>query len=107
MKKYFSNTIRLLSITGSLILATSFYAHSAEFVSVTKDGANVRTGPSTDKPVYMELFKGYPLKVIERKGEWIKITDFEKDGGWVHSSLTEKGNLEIERLRQRIPPDSC
>ncbi|MEA3467281.1 MAG: SH3 domain-containing protein, partial [Thermodesulfobacteriota bacterium] len=43
---------------------------AAEVVSVKKDNVNVRSGPGTEFPVTMELFKGYPLKVLEKKGDW-------------------------------------
>jgi SH3-like domain-containing protein len=68
---------------------------SAETVSVLKDGTNVRTGPSKDDQVAMELFQGYPLKVEEKKGDWIKVSDFEKDGGWIHKALVTPGNTVI------------
>lgn len=102
MKSNLLKTLHALTVAISLLLVTTFSAFSAEFVSVTKDGANVRTGPSTDNPVYMELFKGYPLQVIERKGEWVKITDFEKDSGWIHSSLTKKGNTVIVSAKNKV-----
>jgi SH3-like domain-containing protein len=101
-KTDFFKSFCTLTIAGSLLLATAFSAHSTEYVSVTKDGANVRTGPSTNKPVYMELFKGYPLQVIERNGEWLKITDFEKDSGWIHSSLAKKGNTVIVSAKNKV-----
>jgi SH3-like domain-containing protein len=43
----------------------------------------------------MELFEGYPLKVIETQGEWLKIVDFENDSGWIHQSLVTDNNTEI------------
>lgn len=101
-QKYIPKTIRTLTIAGSLFIATAFNAYSTEYVSVTKDGANVRTGPSTDNPVYMELFKGYPLQVVDRKDEWIKVLDFEKDSGWIHSSLTEAGDTVIVSANNKV-----
>ncbi len=97
-----SQSIKALYLAGLIILTISSSAYSAEYVSVVKDGVNVRTGPSTDKPVYMELFKGYPLKVLEKKGDWLKITDFEKDTGWIHSSLTKTGNTVIVSASDKV-----
>lgn len=82
-------------LTGTFLLAVSVTAYSAEFVSIVKDGVNVRTGPSTDNPIYMELFQGYPLKVIDKKDDWLKVQDYENDSGWVYSSLVEAANTVI------------
>ncbi len=102
MKSMLLKSIKTITFTCFLLFSTAFSAHSAEYVSILKDGVNVRTGPSTDKPVYMELFKGYPLKVLERKGEWIKVSDFENDTGWVHSSLTTKGHTVIISASNKV-----
>lgn len=84
---------------GLLIAASSFFlvssSSAAGYVTVKKDNVNVRTGPSTSNPVYMELFKGYPLKVTSKKGDWSKITDFEGDTGWIHNSLLKNGDTVI------------
>jgi SH3-like domain-containing protein len=102
MKAKILQTIRTFSIAGSLLAMSCIPSFSAEYVSVVKDGTNVRTGPSTSDPVYMELFRGYPLKIAEKKGEWIKIQDFENDSGWIHSSLIEKGNTVIVNAESSV-----
>lgn len=101
MNTTFKNIIRTIVLTGSVLAATSLSVHSAEYVSVTKDGVNVRTGPSTSNPVYMELFQGYPLKVVDKKGDWLKIVDFEDDSGWIYSPLVEKRNTVIVNASSR------
>jgi len=78
---------KTLLLAGSLVLSSSIASFGADYVSIAKDGVNIRTGPSTDNPIYMELFKGYPLMIIEKKGDWFKVQDFEKDSGWVYSTL--------------------
>lgn len=91
---------------GIIVFASCFFlassAAAANYVSITKDNVNIRTGPSTSNPVYMELFKGYPLKVASKKGEWFKVTDFEGDSGWVHSSLTKSGNTVIVNAKKSV-----
>ena len=87
-----------INLIASLIIATVAFAsqsNAADYVSVIKDGVNVRTGPNLDSPVFMELPKGYPLKVVARDGNWLKVVDFEKDKGWIYSNLVEKGNTVI------------
>ncbi len=86
--------ISLLFLPG-LVLAQ-------QVVSVTKDGVNVRTGPGTEFPVYMELFQGYPLKVLEKKGDWLKVTDFENDTGWIYSPLVSPGTTVIVNAKKTI-----
>ncbi len=97
-KKY----LCLLSILGLVFLLFSSNSFGAEYMSVKKDNVNVRTGPGTDNPVSMELFAGYPLKVIKKQGEWIKFSDFEGDSGWIHSSLVTKGDSVIINAKKSI-----
>ena len=75
---------------------------SNETVSVLKDGANVRVSPSTDDQVAMELFQGYPLKVVEKKGDWLKVSDYENDTGWINKSLVGPGNTVIVNAKTPI-----
>jgi SH3-like domain-containing protein len=75
---------------------------SIESVSVLKDGTNVRTGPDLKDPVAMELFQGYPLKVVEKKGEWIKVSDFENDSGWINDKMVGPGNTVIVSAKSTI-----
>lgn len=62
----------------------------AEFVSIGGNTANIRKDPSTQSTVEWELAKGYPLKVTQKRGNWVKVRDFEGDLGWVYRPLTQK-----------------
>ncbi len=101
MKTRLFKTCKILALAGSIMISTSINISAAEYVQVVKDGVNVRTGPSTSDPVYMELFEGYPLQVIEKKDDWIKVRDFENDSGWIYSPLTEKANTVIVSAESR------
>jgi SH3-like domain-containing protein len=92
---------RCLLACSALVLLTTTSVY-AETVSVLKDGANVRTGPSTDDQVAMELFQGYPLKVVEKKGDWLKVSDYENDTGWINKSLIGPGNTVIVNAKTTI-----
>lgn len=59
-------------------------------VSVAGEKVNLRQGPSTNHPVLWELGKGFPLKIIGRKGKWLKVTDFENDVGWIYRDLVSR-----------------
>ena len=63
---------------------------AAEFVSISKDGINLRSGPDTKYASLYELPAGYPLQVLEKKGEWLKVKDYENDQGWVFSQMVTK-----------------
>lgn len=96
-----SRVCKIAIITFAFFLIPSL-SLAAQLVSVKKDSVNVRSGPGTEFPVAMELFKGYPLKVIEKKGKWLKITDFENDSGWIFSSLVTPGSTVIVNGKKSI-----
>lgn len=98
MKKQLQQLIIL--VTFSLFFSSSALAVS--FLSVTTDNANVRTGPGTKYPVAMELFKGYPLKVLKQQGEWYKVIDYEKDSGWIHDSIVKSNNSVIVNAKKSV-----
>ena len=72
------------NIILSFFTATSL---NAEMLSVKGDKVHLRSGPGTDYSIQWEYSSGFPVEVIERKGDWLKIKDFEKDTGWMHKSL--------------------
>jgi len=92
----------LLFVMTMTFLLFSANVFAAEYVSVKSDGVNVRTGPGTDKPVSMELFAGYPLKIIKKQGDWYKISDFENDTGWIYKSLVSKGDTVIINAKKSV-----
>ena len=69
--------------------------YASQFVTVTKDNVNVRTGPSANTAVRLQVFKGYPLKVLSKKGGWYKVSDFEHDQGWIADFLTKSNDTVI------------
>jgi len=92
---YFYARVQKGIIAAAIVLLSVSSAGAATYVSVKGDNINVRTGPGTNNQVSMELFKGYPLQVLETKGDWLRIIDYEKDKGWVHKSLVVDGNTVI------------
>lgn len=70
------------------LLALAGHAQAAQMVSIDRPEANMRAGAGTRHPTLWTLSKGYPLRVIARKGQWYQVRDFEDDRGWVHRSLT-------------------
>lgn len=68
--------------------ATAVAASAQTMVSISGSTVNMREEPSLDSTVLWELQRGYPLQVVERKGNWLEVKDFENDTGWVARSLT-------------------
>lgn len=74
--------------TASLLVLLSTQATAQTMVSVKAGTLNMREAPGTNSPALWKLSRGYPLKVVQRQGQWIKVRDFEGDDGWVARSLT-------------------
>lgn len=86
-------------LVAAFFLVSPLAVFAAEYLSVAKDGVNLRSGPDTKYSVLYELPEGYPLKVEERKGQWIKVSDFENDQGWIFSSLVSKTDYVIVTIK--------
>ena len=66
-------------------------AHAqAEFVSIKGNQVNIRQSPSTTADIAWELTEGYPMQVMQKRGKWFKVKDFEGELGWVYQPLTQK-----------------
>jgi SH3-like domain-containing protein len=91
-RKIFScQTVIVLVLMVLLIIPGAISeAASIKMVSVTGEKVNMRKGPSTKYPIKWELGKGFPLRVIGSQGNWLKVTDFENDVGWVYKNLVSK-----------------
>lgn len=80
---------------------------AAEYVSVKKDGVNIRSGPDTKKEILWEVFKDFPLQIVKREGKWSKTKDFEGDTGWIYSPLLSKSKkviVKVEIANMRTGP---
>lgn len=80
---------------------------AAEYVSVDHDGVRIRSGPSTDDEIYWEVFEDYPLKVVDRKGKWLQVKDFEDDTGWIYAPLANEKDtaiIEVDKANIRVGP---
>ncbi|CAB5716408.1 SH3 domain-containing protein [Delftia tsuruhatensis] len=84
----------LTAATATFAILTSILAPAAaqarEFVSIKGASVNVRAQPTTRSATLWELGKGYPLQVVQRKGQWLRVKDNETTLGWVHAPLTGK-----------------
>jgi SH3-like domain-containing protein len=83
-------------ITFLLIMLLAGIA-SAERLAVSAPVANIRSGPGTSHNVLWKVEKYFPLRIIEKSGEWYHFEDFEGDKGWVHQSLVSKISAVITK----------
>ena len=97
----------LWKVVAVLGLALGAAQAQAEFVSIAGKSVNVRQGPSTQHDVSWELSKGYPMKVTQKRGNWLKVRDFEGELGWVYRPLTGKQDhhiVKVPKANMRIGP---
>jgi SH3-like domain-containing protein len=82
--------MKVQSIIIFLLIILLAGTASAERVAVSAPVANIRSGPGTSHNILWKVEKYFPLRVIEKSGEWYHFEDFEGDKGWVHQSLVSK-----------------
>ncbi|HIJ89707.1 MAG: SH3 domain-containing protein [Desulfobulbaceae bacterium] len=93
--------IRRLCFGLVFLLIFTTVAH-AEMVSINRAKATMRSGPGTTYPIKWELGVGYPLQVVSRKGNWIEVTDYESDTGWIYKKLVAKTPYMIVKSEKAI-----
>lgn len=81
------NKLKMISAILAALLILPGLVQAEERVSVTAGIANMRSGPGTNYAVLWQVEKYHPLTIIEKKGNWYKIKDFENDAAWLHKSL--------------------
>jgi SH3-like domain-containing protein len=87
--------MKTVILAAVFFISASMAAQAAEYVSAGRDGVNLRSGPDTSASILYELPQGYPLKVVERKGQWLKVSDFENDQGWIFEPIVSKDRYVI------------
>jgi len=99
LRKFFLGTVAAL-----FLLSFAAAGIAAEYVSVKKDGVNIRSGPSTKNNVVWQVFESFPLEVLKREGKWAYVVDFEGDKGWIYETLISSKksvivNVETANMR--------
>ena len=52
-------------------------------VSVAREEVNLRSGPGTRYSAEWVLSRGFPLKVVGRRGDWLHVRTSDGVEGWV------------------------
>ncbi len=86
----------------SIFFLTVLLNHTAfgEMLSVNGEGVNLRTGPGKQYQVKCAYGSGFPVEILERSGEWLKVIDFEDDTGWLHKSVLAKNRQAIVKANK-------
>ena len=93
-----------LSLTVTLVFLSLLLSTPAlgAMLSINGDMVNIRSGPGKNYRVKYKYGRGFPLKVVSRKGQWVKVQDFENDTGWVHRDLLKKkGHMVVKVFRNK------
>jgi SH3-like domain-containing protein len=94
---------KILKISFIVFVVTIFFSTlfvRAETLSIKGDKVNLRTGPGIDYSVKWEYGDGFPVQVIEKKGDWRKVKDFENDTGWVYKSFLSSSLFAIVKANK-------
>jgi len=89
-------SIKIISIIIlSFFLTFETYAQN-KFLSLKKNKVNVRYGPGFDYPIKFIYKKiNLPVKLIDKKENFRRIIDLQKNSGWIHISQLKKINSII------------
>lgn len=96
-KKIICKSISFTVLASAFVMSAAF---AGEYMSVIKDGINLRSGPDAKKDALYQLPAGYPLEILERKGQWLKVSDFEGDKGWIQESMVNKTPHVIVKVKE-------
>lgn len=72
---------------------------SSPAVVVAARAANLRSSPAMGDNVEWVLEESYPLRVLETRGRWLRVTDDEDVDGWIHASAVWGFTAPDERRR--------
>lgn len=97
--RFLSTRAAAACLLGVSLLAGAAAAQAREFVSIKGQTVNVREQANTRSATLWELGSGYPLQVQQKKGQWLKVRDYEATLGWVHAPLTNKTPHRIVTAR--------
>ncbi|MFE7063032.1 SH3 domain-containing protein [Sutcliffiella sp. NPDC057660] len=70
-------------------------ANNSQTATVTTDGLNIRSEPTTQSKVIGTLANGTLVNVLNKKSDWLQIS-FDGETGWIHSDYAELHNGNID-----------
>lgn len=105
----FVRAVRFLGIACLISFGSSW---GLEFRSVAVNGAILYDGPSFKATRVYLVSKQYPLEMISRSGEWVKVRDANGDFSWIAANtLSERRTVlitaAIAEIREAPHDDSA
>ena len=92
----------LLAFVLSWVALPSAFAAERQMVSSAAKTLNMRTGPGQRYEAHWTVGKGYPFRVIGRKGDWLRVSDFENDKAWVYRPMTSKTPHHVVKAKVAV-----
>ncbi len=89
----------LIALVASIFALDIPQAVAQQMVSVAREEVNLRSGPGTRYSAEWVLSRGFPLKVVGRRGDWLRVQDFENDKGWILRTLTSSTPYHIVKVK--------
>lgn len=88
---------RAMYVCGAVALLLALIVASAviprignELGIITASKASVRYGPLTESEARYTLNDGFVVQILDRKGDWLKITHADRPPGWIQQSNLTK-----------------
>ena len=76
---------------------------NVNFLSLKNNKVNLRQGPSFEYPIKLIYKKKYlPVLILDKSETWRKISDFEKNSGWIHISQLSKKKSAINKKNNMV-----
>jgi SH3-like domain-containing protein len=86
----------LISFFNILLINDTPSSEKDYFLTLKYNRVKVRQGPSFEYPVKFIYKKKYlPIKIIDNKDNFRKITDLKNNNGWIHISQLSKKKSAI------------
>ncbi len=86
-----------------LLMVSAAVSVQAKMYSVVGSKANLRSAPGVKSAVRWEYGRGFPVRLLARRGNWYKVIDFEGDSGWIYKKLlSRKPHFIVKRKRVNL-----
>jgi SH3-like domain-containing protein len=85
--------ILCLVVAWGLLLAVPALASTMK--SIGKDRVNVRSKPELGSEVVFQAFLGYPVQIENQRKDWVYVTDWKNNTGWVYRPLLSRTQTAV------------
>ncbi len=75
------------------------------FMGIKNNKVYSRSGPGKEYPIVnIYIKRGEPVKILQKHKEWIKISDFDQEEGWIYKNLLSKKYFVIINTKKKEVP---